>query len=50
MVVFRTLFNMCNSIMSISLYIFGYTFNLWQVCIFSFVVSVLGWFVFKLLR
>lgn len=46
--VIRAIFNLCSSIMYISINLYGYNITLWQVCLFGFIVFVLGRFVFRI--
>ncbi len=44
----RLLFRFCSSVMSIPIYLFGYTITLWQVAVFGFVVFIVGSFIFRM--
>lgn len=46
----KLLIDFCTSIFSIKINLYGYNINLFNALCFAFVISVLGWFIFRILK
>lgn len=46
----RLIINMAYTIMNINITLYGYTFSLWQVCLYSMVAALLLFLIFRLMK